>query len=79
MRVGVNDTECPQTFSYDHLCILYVTASSMRYNMQKLLNKYVVWVQAVKKATPHCKKYLVKMTTSAWLLQFQGPLNRWVA
>ena len=29
----------------------------------------------------HCKKYLVKMTTSAWLLQFQGSLNsnRWVA
>ena len=27
----------------------------------------------------HCKKYLVKMTTSAWLLQFQGLLNRWVA
>ena len=25
---------------------------------------------------PHCKKYLVKMTTSAWLLQFQGSLNR---
>ena len=27
----------------------------------------------------HCKKYLVKTTTSAWLLQFQGSLNRWVA
>ena len=26
----------------------------------------------------HCKKYLVKMTTSEWLLQFQGSLNRWV-
>ena len=26
----------------------------------------------------HCKKYLVKMTTSAWLLQFQGSLNRFV-
>ena len=26
----------------------------------------------------HCKKYLVKITTSAWLLQFQGSLNRWV-
>ena len=24
------------------------------------------------------KKYLVKMTTSEWLLQFQGSLNRWV-
>ena len=24
----------------------------------------------------HCKNYLVKMTTSAWLLQFQGSLNR---
>ena len=26
----------------------------------------------------HCKKYLVKMTISEWLLQFQGSLNRWV-
>ena len=26
----------------------------------------------------HCKKYLVKMTISAWLLQFQGSLNTWV-
>ena len=23
----------------------------------------------------HCKRYLVKMNTSAWLLQFQGSLN----
>ena len=26
----------------------------------------------------HCKTYLVEMTTSAWLLEFQGSLNRWV-
>ena len=31
-----------------------------------------------KNGHPHCKKYLVKMTTSAWLLQFQGSLNRWI-
>ena len=24
------------------------------------------------------KNYLVKMTVSAWLLQFQGSLNQWV-
>ena len=26
----------------------------------------------------HCKKYSVRMTTSAWLVQFQGSLNRLV-
>ena len=26
----------------------------------------------------HCKKYLVKMTTIAWLLQFQSSINRWI-
>ena len=32
-------------------CMHFMTASSMLY-MQELLNKYAVWVQAVKKATP---------------------------
>ena len=31
-----------------------------------------------RKSAVHCKKYLVKMTISEWLLQFQGSLNRWV-
>ena len=43
---------------------------------------YTTWVYACLQGSQftnaHCKKYLFKMTTSAWLLQFQGSLNIWM-
>jgi len=43
-----------------------------------LQNISVLWAVGGSVAVATRKKYLVKMTTSAWLLQFQGSLNRWV-
>ena len=50
-----------------HACILYFIVIWMNFYFY-VLSLYIYIQQ-------HCKKYLVKMNTSAWLLQFQGSLN----
>ena len=67
---------------------LVVQRSSDNSHISSTLQKHVLTTaqsgypgcrQTEETVVMHCKKYLVKMTTSAWLLQFQGSLNRWVA
>ena len=53
---------------------LYAVISATEITKEILYMLYfLIFTSAV---VPHCKKYLVKMTASAWLLQFQGSLNR---
>ena len=53
--------------------------SSISYCIHRIFGKSRNCSNQIYFAYIHCKNHLVKMTTSAWLPQFQGSLNRWAA